>query len=198
MVYKDDFTREIIINGVLNDKYENVYSSPDYPQFHYTSNPSHAVHAKFDASVEGFATEKDSKFVIENVCKEDKVKILSVEFAGCDLKVNLKGSPVLNPGEKAEFDLNGKLPEEGKKLITATVTYISIGSVTPLCQRIFSYTVNNGKDVEYNGGFANEDMPQGAENPLTKITNPTVKALAEYIKMIIDIIIYWTKTVIAL
>lgn len=198
MVYKDNFTREIIINGVLNDKYENVYSSPDYPQFHYTSNPSHGVLAKFDASVEGFATEKDSKFVIENVCKEDKVKILSVEFAGCDLKVNLKGSPVLNPGEKAEFNLIGKLPEEGKKLITATVTYMSVGSVTPLCQRTFSYTVNNGKDVEYNGNFANEDMPQGAENPLAKITNPTVKALAEYIKMIIDIITYWTKTVISL
>ncbi len=198
MVYKDDFTREIIINGVLNDKYENVYSNPDYPQFHYTSNPSHTVHAAFDKSVEGFAADKDTKFVIENVCKEDKVKILSVEFNGCDLKVNLKGSPVLEAGEKAEFDLIGKLPEEGRKLITATVTYMSIGSVTPLGQRTFSYTVNNGKNVEYIVGFAKEDMPQGSENPLEKITNPTVKAIAEYIKILVDIVTYWTKTVISL
>lgn len=197
MVYKDDFTKELIINGVLNDKYDNVYSDPDYPQFHYTSNPSHAVTGEFDSSVEGFVTDKDTKFVIENVCKEDKVKILSVEFSGCDLKVNLKGSPVLKAGEKAEFELVGKIPEEGRKLITATVTYMSVGSVTPLGQRTFSYTVNNGKDIEYNGGFEKEDMPAGAENPLAKITNPTVKALAEYIKMLVDVITYWTKTVMS-
>ena len=198
MVYKDDFTREIIINGVLNDKYENVYSSPDYPQFHYTSNPSDAVHAAFDKSVEGFLTAEDTKLVIKNVCKEDKMKILAVDFDGCDLKVNLKGTPILNVEESIELELIGNIPEAGRKLITATVTYMSVGSVTPLGQRTFSYTVYNGNDIEYNGGYEKADMPAGAESILEKITNPTVKALAEYIKILIDIVTYWTKTVVSI
>ncbi len=190
MVYKDDFTREIIINGVLNDKYENVYSSPDYPQFHYTSNPSHAVHAAFDSSVEGFADKNDTKFIINNVCKEDTVKILAVEFNGCDLKVNLKGTPVISPGESLELEYKGSLPEAGKKIITATITYAS-SSITPFGQRTFSYTVNNGESVQYDGTFADADMPQGEENTLNKITNPLTKAMAEFVKILVDIVRYW-------
>ncbi len=197
MVYKDDFTKEIIINGVLNDKYDNVYSNPDYPQFHATSNPAHTVHASFDASTEGFVTNKDTKFVIENVCKEDKVKILAVEFNGCDLKVNLKGTPVLEAGQSAEFELIGTLPRAGKKMITATVSYVSIGSVTPIGQRTFCYTVMNGENVAYDGSLTTANLPQNTENPLDKITNPTAKALAEFIKILIDIVTYWTRTVLS-
>ena len=196
MVYKDDFTREIIINGVLNDKYEDVYSSPDYPQFHYTSNPSHTVHASFDSSVEGFVGEKDTKLVIENVCKEDRVKILAVEFDGCDLKVNLKNTSVLNPGESLELDVTGTLPSASKTLITATVTYISLDSITPFGQRKFSYTVTDGENAEYDGSFAEAAMPQGKTDPLAKITNPTTKTVAEFVKIFVDFISYWIKTAI--
>lgn len=196
MVYKDDFTREIIINGVLNDKYENVYSSPDYPQFHYTSNPSHAVLGAFDSSVEGFAGKDDTKFVIKNVCKEDRVKILAVEFDGCDFSVNLKNTPVLNPGESLELDITGTLPNVSKKLITATVTYISLDSITPFGQRKFSYTVTEGEKAEYNGLFTTAHMPQGKTNPLAEITNPATRAVAEFVKIFVDFISYWIKTVL--
>lgn len=196
MVYKDDFTREIIINGVLNDKYENVYSSPDYPQFHYTSNPSHTVHAAFDSSVEGFVGKNDTKFVIKNVCKEDRVKILAVKFDGCDLSVNLKSTPVLNPGESLELDITGTLPNVSKKLITATVTYISLDSITPFGQRTFSYTVNNGESVKYDGSFSDADTPQGKTNPLASITNPITRTVAEFVKIFVDFISYWINTVL--
>lgn len=195
MVYKDDFTRELIINGVLNDKYKNVYSNPDYPQFHYTSNPSHTVVAAFDSSVEGFADKNDTKFIITNVCKEDTVKILSVEFKGCDLKVNLKDTPTLRPGESMELEISGKLPEVSKKLITVTVTYAS-SSITPFGQRTFSYTVNNGESVQYDGSFAEADMPQGEENPIVKIANPVTRAIAEFVKIFVDFISYWVKTLL--
>lgn len=196
MVYKDDFTREIIINGVLNDKYEDVYSSPDYPQFHYTSNPSHAVLASFDSSVEGFAGANDTKFIIKNVCKEDRVKILAVEFDGCDLRVNLENTPVLNAGESLKLDVSGNLPKTSKKLITATVTYISLDSITPFGQRTFSYTVTDGEAIEYDGSFSDVNMPQGKTNPLSSVTNPTTKAVAEFVKIFVDFISYWIKTLL--
>lgn len=196
MVYKDDFTREIIINGVLNDKYENVYSSPDYPQFHYTTNPSHTVHAAFDSSVEGFVGKDDTKLVIENVCKEDRVKILAVEFDGCDLKVNLEGTSTLNAGEKLELDIEGSLPAKSRTIITATVTYISLDSITPFGQRTFSYTVTDGEKAEYDGSFTAIHMPQGKTNPLAEITNPTTKAVAEFVKIFVDFISYWIRTML--
>ncbi|MBP3330064.1 MAG: hypothetical protein J6L89_04435 [Clostridia bacterium] len=194
MVNMDDFTREIVIKNTVMDKYNDVYTSPDYPQFHATSNPSHAVFAEFDNSVEGFADKNDTKFIIKNVCREDSVKILAVSFGGCDIKVNVNGADYLKPGESAEFEIEGTLPEVGKKLITATVTYISKGSVTPFGQRTFSYTLNNGEAVEYVGENALLNTPQGEKNVIESIVNPTVKTLAQFIRIFIDIFAYWIQT----
>lgn len=196
MVNMDDFTREIAIKNVVMDKYNDVYTDPDYPQFHYTANPSHTVHASFDLSDEGFANAEDTKFVIKNVCRKNRVKILAVNFEGCNLKVDVIGSPVLEPGESAEFEIKGTLPDVSKKLITATVTYISLDSLTPFGQRTFSYTVMNGEAVEYNGGTELADTPQGEKNFIESITNPTSKAMAQFIKIFIDMITYWIKTVL--
>ncbi len=198
MVNMDDFTREIAIKNVVTDKYENVYSDPDYPQFHYTANPSHAVHASFDFSDEGFVTGADTKFVIKNICREDRIKILAVEFDGCDLSVNLKGAPVLEAGQSAELEITGTLPAVGKKLITATVTYISLDSITPFGQRTFSYTVNNGEAVRYDGTLADADTPQGKTNPLSSITNPLTRTIAEFVKIFVDIVSYWIKTILVM
>lgn len=195
MVYKDEFTKELIINGVLNDKYKNVYSSPDYPQFHATSNPSHAIHAAFNNSVEGFADKNDTKFVITNVCTGDSVKIAAVEFGGCDIKVNVNKIGYLAPGESVELDFEGQLPEVGKKIITATITYISKGSITPFGQRTFSFTLLNGDNVEYSGQNEKINMPAGETDKLDSITNPVIKAVAQFIKMFIDMFRYWTETV---
>ncbi len=191
MVYKDEFTKEIIINGVLNDKYDNVYSSPDYPQFHATSNPSHTIHAEFNNSVEGFVDKNDTKFVIKNTCIEDSVKILAVEFKGCDISVDVKNSAYLAPGEKIELDINGTIPEVSKKVITATVTYISKGSITPFGQRTFSYTLNNGDAVDYSGENGLLHTATGETNSLDSIKNPTLRAMAEFIKIFIDMFSYW-------
>lgn len=197
MVYKDEFTKELIINGVLNDKYENVYSSPDYPQFHATSNPSHTVHASFNNSVEGFADKNDTKFVIKNVCAEDSVKIVAVEFKGCDITVDVNKTDYIAPGESIELDFEGTLPEVGKKIITATLTYVSKGSVTPFGQRTFSFTLLNGENVEYSGKNEQINMPAGETDELNDIENPLVKAMAEFIKIFVDMFRYWFSTVFA-
>ena len=191
MVYKDEFTKEIIINGVLNDKYDNVYSSPDYPQFHATSNPSHTIHAKFNNSVEGFADKNDTKFVIQNNCVEDSVKILAVEFKGCDVAVDVTKAEYLAPGESAEFGIIGTLPEVSKKVITATITYVSKGSITPFGQRTFSFTLNNGNAVEYSGKNELINNATGETTPIDSIKNPALKALAEFIMFFVDMFSYW-------
>jgi len=110
--------------------------------------------------------------------------------------VNLKNTPVLNPGESLELDITGTLPNVSKKLITATVTYISLDSITPFGQRTFSYTVMGGEAVEYDGSFAVADTPQGKTNPLASITNPITRTVAEFVKIFVDFISYWIKTVL--
>ncbi len=198
MVNMDDFTRELIVMCLFTDKYDNVYSSASYPQFHYTSNPSHTVSAYFDNSDEGFVTKQDTKFVIKNVCRENNVRILAVNFKGCDLKVNVLDTDILQPGESIELEIKGKLPEVSKKLITATVTYIAPDSLTPFGQRTFSYTVNNGEAVEYTGVNQQINMPQGEINFLTTIENPVLRAATEFLKIFVDMIVYWLRTTLAI
>lgn len=191
MVYKDDFTREIIINGVLNDKFDNVYSEPDFPQFHYTSNPSHTILASFDNSVEGFADKNDTKFVIENICVQDSVKILSVNFDGQDIKVDVSGSDYILPGESAEFVIEGEFENVSGKLFTATVTYVSKGSITPLGQRTFSYTLKNGENVTMGDGYENAGLPAGKTNPIEKIENATLRTLAKFLNIFYEMFRYY-------
>ena len=191
MVYKDDFTREIIINAVLNDRFDNVYSEPDYPQFHATSNPSHAIHASFDNSVEGFADKNDTKFVIKNVCMEDSVKILSVNFGGTDISVDVKSTDYLLPGETLELPIQGEFEDVSGKLITATITYVSKGSITPFGQRTFSFTLNNGDKVTYDNDYENVNCSAGESIFGENIENPTIKALVKFINIFLEIFRYY-------
>ena len=197
MVYKDDFTREIIINGVLNDKFDNVYSQPDYPQFHYTSNPSHTIHASFDNSVEGFADKNDTKFVIKNVCLQDSVKILAVNFNGQDIEVDVSETGYLLPGESAEFDIQGEFENLSGKLFTATVTYISKGSITPFGQRTFSFTLNNGEDVTSGDGYENAGLPSGETNPIAEIENATLRAIVKFLNIFYEMFRYYFSGILS-
>lgn len=150
MIYKDPYTAELLKTLLLTEKIKDVHSSPEYPQFHATTNKSHSVHAMFNNSVEGYVDSKDTSIIIKNLSEKYKMKITGISARGVDLKfAGSVFSKVLTPGESTEVKFTGKIPEISCANFDLVVDYVLIGSATPMGERLFNFTIMNGNSPEY-------------------------------------------------
>lgn len=158
MTYKDEYTRDLMYTLLLNDESYDVHSMERFPQFHATTNPSHAVHAQFNNSLEGYASAEDTTLVITNISAKHNVVVSAVTVKGLE-NFDFAFSPFdLEPGESKEVTVKGKLPEVSLKNFEITVSYV-METLTPIGERTFDFTIMNGDPVEYD-----------EENPFVKST----------------------------
>ena len=148
MTYKDEYTRDLLFTLALNDESYDVHSFEKYPQFHATTNASHAVYASFNNSADGFASKEDTALTVKNICSKGNVLISAITTGGID-GVNFDVLPlVLKPGESQQVKFSGTLPELSGKNFEITVTYF-IDNITPISVRVIDFTHKNGEAVEY-------------------------------------------------
>lgn len=207
MIYKDEYTAELLKTLLLTDKIKDVHSSARFPQFHATTNKSHSVHAMFNNSTEGYVSSKDTSVVITNLSEKYKMKIASISARGLDIK--FAGSiftKVLNPGESVEVKFTGTIPALSLANFDLVVDYTLFGSATPLGERLFNFTVMNGEAVEYDESKPlvsadlvsdfNKLLDKDSDNILTKtgsktlfemlynIIWPFVKYIFDFVRMV--------------
>ena len=150
MTFWDYFTRELMMELLLKNNIENVYSSEEYPQFHLSTNPSYAVSAWFDSSEEGFVSSLDSALTLKNLSITDKpLKILAITCDGADLSFKLPLVPVIKAGEEISIPFKGDIPAVSKQKISITVSYKVYGTVTPIGERHMSFTIMDGESASY-------------------------------------------------
>ena len=148
LTYKDEYTRDLLFTLALNDESYDVHSFEKYPQFHATTNASHAVYASFNNSADGFASKEDTALTVKNICSKGNVLVSAITVGGID-DVTFDVLPfVLKPGESKQVKFSGTLPELGGKNFEITVTYF-IDNITPISERVFDFTLMNGEAVEY-------------------------------------------------
>ncbi len=150
MTYWDMYTRELMMILLLTDQIEDVYSNPDYPQFHESSSPSNAVWAKFNNSQEGYVSSEDNALIVKNVSEEGyTLRLIGVACDGMDIKFDIPSTVVIKAGETAEIPFTGTVPATANTRVSLIFSYSAIGSITPLGQRVMSFTVMNGDKAEY-------------------------------------------------
>lgn len=152
MTYKDDYTRVLMMTLLLTDDITDVYSNESFPQFKYSTNPSHTVHASFGGCAEGMITGDAQKLVVENVCKNANVRIIAVSCEGLDLKFKVNPFKKLAPGEKTEIEFSGEIPAEAARAVGITV-YYRMDNITPTGYRNQTFTLDNGAAVADEGGL---------------------------------------------
>ena len=145
MMVWEDFGLNLINKLMLTDEIKDVYSDPEFPQFHTSSNPSYSVFAKFNKSAEGFLSGDDKSIIISNLTKQNNdLYILNIESERIDLDFNLSGlNNSIKQGESLSVKFNGDLSSAESKVIEIAVTYAVKGTVTPLGQRVFYFTVSD-------------------------------------------------------
>ncbi len=199
MTYWDPYTKELLYTLMLTDRITDVYSDENFPQFHDTTNPSHAVYAEFNGADAGFITGESDTLKVKNICQSGSIRVTAVNIAGAELRVNLWGAKTLAPGEELELELKGSVPQISKKLVTVTVSYVIEGNATPVGERIQGFTVMNGAAAAYSGLTSGSLVVTPEDNslfsPISLGSYP--EALRVFFAMLQKILVYWVQTIFA-
>lgn len=165
MTYKDNYTRVLMMTLLLTDQITDVYTNENYPQFKYSTNASHTVHARFDGCDEGILTGNAEKLVVTNVCNNSKVNILAVYCDGAKLKFDIPAFNKLNPGDVLEIPFTGDIPEKSSTVVNITV-YYTMDNITPVGYRTQGFTLDNGSAAEKQDGFVSNETKTPFDNIL--------------------------------
>lgn len=151
MTFLDDYTRELAVTLLLTDTLTDVYSSPEYPQFHVSTNRSNAVYAYFKGNADGFVGAEHDTLVVKNLSKEYPLTITAINITGAELVARPLAFVSIAPEEEIEIPVTGTLPEVSGKFIQLQIDYYTEGNkITPTGKRVLDFTVMNGERADYN------------------------------------------------
>ena len=145
MTWKDPYTIQLCKTLISSDERIDVFTLPEYPQFHYSTNNCYTVYGEFDQSAPGCLSGSDTCFKIRNLSRDHILKIISVNCAGADLTFDTGMGLYLNPGSAVSVKVDGSVPEESFVTADITVNYCLLGSPTPYNCRTQTFTVLNGE-----------------------------------------------------
>ena len=193
MIY-DPHVFEFMMRTLLDDDIQDVYSDPRFPQFRDSESAALSVYTEFKGCQPGFIDSNASALILKNCCDKSDITITSITANGLDLHFTISPKAI-KPGETVEIPFKGSIPEVSKKLADITVTFL-IGTATPACYRVQSYTVMNGGDVDFDGGYVTVH-----ESLLDKLLGETLTGilkklgLNEFLSMIYNVVYYWFNAV---
>lgn len=198
MTYKDNYTRVLMMTLLLTDDITDVYTDPAFPQFKYSTNASHTVHAAFDGCDEGMLSSDAQSLTVTNVCANSNVRIAAVECDGIDLKFTFDAGRTLAPGESAEIAFTGEVPQVSDKVVNVTV-YYAMDTITPIGYRTQAFRLMNGESAEKSDEYVSTD----AYTAFDDVTDDWIDSilaefgLREVVSMIYSIISYWMAEIFA-
>lgn len=160
MTLSDEYSKTLMKMLLASEEKVTVHTYEEYPQFHEATNICESVYAEFDSSVPGYLDSTDTKLIIKNLSAQKTMQIASVAVNGIDISFASQDYLLkdIAPGQTIELTFNGKVPEESLTVAEVKISYVLVGSVTPVNEKNFYFTLLNGEAVEYD-----------AENPYVDI-----------------------------
>ena len=192
MTNKDIYSRNLMLTLLLTDRITDVYSDKNYPQFKYSTNASHTVHATFDGCNEGILTSDAKNLVITNTSANSKVRIAAVMCDKLDLEFKVNPHITLKPGEKVEIPFTGDIPTVSNMAVGVTVCYV-MDTVTPVGYRTQTFKLANGNPVAEKEGYVSIEAGTGLDTILPDAVKNLLRKLGvwELCTMCYTIWSYW-------
>jgi len=107
----DIYANELYNLFLFSDQIHTVFSSPQFPQFRFSSNAIDGLGARFSGTVSGFFTADSELLFIRNLSNYE-VTLLSVTAIGHDFTVPLHNRITMRPGETKRLRFESVLPHE--------------------------------------------------------------------------------------
>ncbi len=149
MSYWDEYSRILARKLLLTDELTDVYSSPDYPQFGLTHNPTDALYIEFDKSPQGFISGEDRYITITNLSEKYPITINKITCKGMNIRFKTAKAGIIAPRKSATLEIIGNVPDVSLKRTLITVDFFQIGAVSCVSQRTFDYTILGGEPVKF-------------------------------------------------
>lgn len=179
MEIKDTYTTDLFLKLLIPNDIIDVHSDPEFPQFRASSNPAYTVFGTFSQSSDGYLSSNDAEYTVTNVSAKYPVRIVNISTDGVELTFSAKTSTLLQPGESAVYSVKGEIPEVSGVRCAVTISYILVGSVTPVGERVLDYTIVNGERVEYdeNNPYCDVDYTQAIRDIIPSRTADILEKL---------------------
>ncbi len=160
MTLSDDYSKTLMKKLLESEEKINVHTWAEYPQFHEATNICESVYAEFDSSKPGYLDSTDSKLIIRNLSAQKTMQIASVAVNGIDISFNPQDYLLkeMAPGQSIEIAFDGTVPAESLTVVEVRISYVLVGSVTPVNEKEFYFTLLNGEAVEYDASTPYVDI----------------------------------------
>ena len=186
MTYWDNYTRSLMMTTLFTDRLTDVYSSPEYPQFRDTSNPSSSVYAEFKGCQAGILADTDT-LVVTNCSWQNSVTLSAITCDGADIQFRISPFVKLEAGESIEIPVIGDIPKVSAKSVSLTICFTT-STVTPLGYRTQYFMLDNGEPVEGSNEIISTNKILFNEKIDSFLQKLGLKELVAMFVMIID---YW-------
>ena len=133
----DRYASDLYCKWLFTDEIQDIYSSPEFPQFRESCNPSDGLEARFSESVSGYLTAEDDTLLLRNLSKYD-ISLVSLQAEGLRFEVPMVGRIVIAPGETARLRYDTKLPGVRRRF-TLTAEYLRESAVQSKESRAFDF-----------------------------------------------------------
>ena len=177
MSWKDPYAIRLCKTLISSNERLDVFSDPDFPQFHYSTNTCYTVYGEFDRSGVGCLSAEDTAFRLTNLSQEHILKVISINCAGADLTFDTGLGLYLKPGDTVSVQVSGTVPEESFVTADVTINYCLLGSVTPYNCRTLTFTVLNGEIKGDGNGLLKAAHPTPFDLHFSEETKAVMKKL---------------------
>jgi len=133
----DIYASDLYCKWLFTDEIEDIYSSPAFPQFRESCNPSDGLEARFSESVSGYLTADDDTLLLKNLSKYS-ISLISVKAEGLKFEVPMVNRIVIAPGETARLRYDTALPS-ARRRFTITAEYLRESAVQSKETRTFDF-----------------------------------------------------------
>lgn len=200
MTFKDVYSQELTYELLLTDNIKDVTSDPDYPQFHATTNPYEPAFARFNSSVEGYVSDKDTSLIVTNNSTKSNMTILGIK-TNLGIEFDSLTFPTLAPGESVEIEFAGSLPEVSAVKKELYLSYMLDNNITPIGERNISFTVMNGEKADFDS--ENPFAPLNAKTDLESFVGDIADGVLEnlgikkIVSILVNIVTAWISTALS-
>lgn len=196
MTFLDDYARDLSLKLLLTDDISDVYSDPEYPQFHGTTNVSSSVYFEFKGCTPGYIDSNATSLYIKNICEKSNITVTGIVADNYDFGFRLSPFKTLKPGESIEVPFIHSVPQVSKKAVYITVCYTT-NTITPAGYRTEGFTIMNGEDADAGEGFIQNTSVTPFDSLISGRLSSFLSKLGlkEFFAMIYSVLYYWFSAV---
>lgn len=159
--YSNALYRELLWGDTLQD----VYSSPEYPQFAIAQNPADGLFVNFPGTISGYLRTEDNMLEVRNLSASYPITLCDITIDGFGLELSAMPTARILAGETVEIPIKQKADITDITPFTIKVDYVLHGEIPGTRTRTIAFSAIPEAVAQTMRPFNNMAAPIEPERP---------------------------------